>query len=363
MGKTDTEKEVLQACEAHLRALQPVKRVKSTYRMVNRGRSELDAHLVLDTEVGRLTYFYEIKRGLSLPRLEHLIFQIFQLQRLSKDAKARPLLLTDYIPPRLAQRLVEAGVNFVDETGNVYIDSPGKLYIRVQGARPKRLPESKVGRLSQPSGLQVVFIFLAEPRAVSMSYRELAKASGVALGSVAQVVKELKKKGYLEQRGRDEWLLTRKRELFDFWLGGYGDILRPKLVVGRFQPPERDLEQTLTKVHKEAEAARISFAVTGGFAADLLTHHFRGDQLGLFVSEWPADLMGRLRWLPSRQGPVTLLRQFSPYVVFTHKAPSQMPVAHPLLVYAELVFQGRERELETAKLIYDRYLASLIDGD
>lgn len=359
MKKADTDKEVLQACEAHLRALQPVKKVKSTHRMVHRDRSELDVQLVLDTEVGPLTYFYEIKRGLSLPRLEHLIFQ---LQRVSKDAEARPLLLTDYIPPRLAQRLVEAGVNFVDEAGNVYIDWPGKLYIRVQGARPKRLAEAKIGRLSQPSGLQVVFVFLAEPRAVSMSYRELAKASGVALGSVAQVVQEMKKKGYLEQRGHDEWLLIRKRELFDFWLGGYGDVLRPKLVVGRFQPPELDLDQTLVKLQKEAEAARISFAVTGGLAADLLTRHFRGDQLEFFVSEWPAELTRRLRWLPSQQGPVTVLRQFSHLVFFAVKEPVNFPVAHPLLVYAELVFQGRDRELEAAKLLYNRYLTSLANA-
>jgi hypothetical protein len=31
-------------------------------------------------------------------------------------------------------------------------------------------------------------------------------------------------------------------------------------------------------------------------------------------------------------------------------------VAHPLLVYAELLFQGREREVETAKLVYEQYL-------
>jgi hypothetical protein len=360
MTKADTDKEILQACEAHLRALQPVKRVEAKHRMVHRERSELDVQLVLDTEVGRLTYFYEIKRGLSLPRLEHLILQ---LQRDSREAKARPLLLADYIPPRLAQRLAEAGVNFVDEAGNVYIDRPGKLYIRVQGARPKRLAEAKIGRLSQPSGLQVTFVLLTDPSAVSMAYRELARASGVALGSIAQILQELKVKGYLEQKGRDEWFLTRKRELLDFWVGGYGDRLRRKLLIGRFQPPEKDLAQTLNGLRMEAEVAGVIWALTGGFAADVLTRHFRGDQLGLFVSEWPGDLMGRLRWLPSRQGPVTLLRQFSPYVVFTHKAPSQMPVAHPLLVYAELVFQGRERELETAKLIYDRYLVSLVDGD
>lgn len=355
-----TDKEALQVCQAHLRALQPVKRVELRYQRVGRERPEVDGQLVLDTEVGRLTYFYEIKRGLSLPRLEHLLLQ---LRRDSRAAKARPLLLSDYLPPRLAERLVEAGVNFVDQAGNLCIHWPGKLYIRVQGAKLKRLREARIGRLAQPSGLQVVFVLLAERRGVSMSYRELAKASGVALGSVAQVVQELKGKGYFAQKGRDQWLLTRKRELLDSWLGGYGDLLRPRLVVGRFQPPEQDLGQTLARLQKEAEAARIGWALTGGFAADLLTRHFRGDQLGLFVSEWSAELPRSLKWLPSSQGPVTVLRQFSPLVVFRPKEPPEIPVAHPLLVYAELVFQGRERELEAAKLIYDRYLAPLVHGD
>lgn len=354
--KTHTDQEVLQACQAHLRALQPVKKVEAKYQMVRRGRHELDAQLVLDTEVGRLTYFYEIKRGLSLPRLEHLLLQLRQYSQ----AKARPLILTDYLPARLADRLVEAGVNFVDAAGNVYLESPGKLYIRIQGARVKGLRETTMGRLSQPSGLRVLFVLLAEPRAVSMPYRELAEASGVALGSIAWIVRELREKGYLQQKGRDKWFLTRKRELFDFWLGGYGDLLRPKLVVGRFQPPERDMDQTLAKFQKEAEAMRITWALAGGFAADALTHHFRGDELGLFVSEWSPELARGLRWLPSSEGPVTVLRQFSPLVVFRSK---DLPVAHPLLVYAELVLQGRERELEAAKLLHDRYIAPLVNGD
>ena len=360
MTKADTDKEVLQACEAHLRALQPVKGVESRYRMLHRERPEIDAHLVLDTEVGRLTYFYEIKRGLGLPRLEHLIFQ---LQRLSKGAKARPLLLADYVPPRSAQRLVEAGVNFVDEAGNVYIDWPGKLYIRVQGARRKRLEEVTIGRLSQPSGLQVVFVLLVGSRANSMGYRELAKKSGVALGSVAQIVRELKVKGYLELRGRGKWIVTRKRDLLDFWVGGYADRLRRKLLIGRFQPPEKELTRTRDRIQMEAEATGITWALTGGFAADVLTRHFRGDQLAVFVSEWPSELVKRLRWLPSAHGPISVLRQFSPSVFFTQKPPLGVPVAHPLLVYAELIYQGRERESEAAKVIYDRYLASLFHGD
>jgi hypothetical protein len=37
-------------------------------------------------------------------------------------------------------------------------------------------------------------------------------------------------------------------------------------------------------------------------------------------------------------------------------------VAHPLLVYAELLFQGRGREVETAKLVYDQYLLPNLSG-
>lgn len=359
--KTGTEQELLQACQARLSALQPVKKVEVKFRLVQRERREVDGQLVLDTEMGRLSYFYKIKRGLSsLPRLEHVLLQ---LQRDSREAKAPPLLFTDYLSPRLAERVVKAGVNFVDEVGNMYIHYPGKLYIRVQEARPKRLREATASRLLRSSGLKVSFVFLVKPQAVSMSYRGLAKASGVALGSVARIVQELKEKGYLERKGRDEWLLTQKRKLLDIWLDCYGYLLRPKLLVERFQPPEQELDQTLARLRKEVEARGITWALTGGFAADLLTHHFRGDQLGLFVSEWPGDVTKDLKWLPSPSGPVTVLRQFSPLINFTPKHPVEFPVAHPLLVYAELIFQGRERELETAKLLYDRYLASLAHGD
>ncbi len=354
------DKEVLHACEAHLQALQPVRRVEFKPPTARLERHGLDGEIVLHTNMGRLTYFYEVKQRLSLPRLEHLRLHLSQYAR---KAKARPLLFADYVPPRLAERLIAEEVDFVDEAGNIYINCPGKLYIHFQGARPKHPPEARTGRLNQPSGLQVVFVLLADPQAVSMPYRELAKVGGVALGSIAWIVHELKGKGYLEQKGRDEWTLLRRRELLDLWVGGYGDRLRRKFLIGRFQPSERNLDQTLTRLQEEAKARRLVWALTGGFAADRLTRYFRGDQLSVFVSEWPAELMKKLKWLPSIHGPVAIFKQFSPLVIFERKQPFEIPVAHPLLVYAELVYQGRERELEAAKSIYDRYLSFLIDGD
>lgn len=354
-----TERETIEACLTNLRALEPVKEV-DLREQEKRVPPAVDGQLILYTDAGQLTYWYEFKRALTLPRLEHLLLL---LDRYTRNTKAKPLLLSDYIPPRLAERLIHAGVNFVDAAGNVYIHWPHKFHIQIQGARPKQLPETKTERLSQPSGLQVLYALLTQAPMAWRSYRDLARAAGVALGSIAWVVRELKAKGYLVEKGRDDWRLTQKGKLLDLWLGGYGGRLRPKLVIGRYQPPETDLAGTLRRIQSELGDMRMSWAVTGGFAADLLTRHFRGDKLSFFVQEWPSDLTKRLKWLPSDHGPVTVLRQFSPLVVFDLERPRTLPIAHPLLVYAELVFQGRERELETAKILYERHLSSLIHND
>jgi hypothetical protein len=173
-------------------------------------------------------------------------------------------------------------------------------------------------------------------------------------------MRELKAKGYLVQKGPEEWRLTQKRKLLDLWVEGYGARLRPSLLIGRYQPAEANLEQTLQILRGQLEDKKLSWAITGGFAGDILTRHFRGEQLSFFAQEWPLDLTRRLKWLPSDRGPVTVLRKFSPVVDFNLETPRSQPVAHPLLVYAELIFQGRERELETAKIVYDKYLSSLI---
>ena len=354
-----TGRETLQACLANLRALEPVKRVQATERATG-VPAPIDGKLVLHTQAGQFTYWYELKRSLSLPRLEHALLL---LERYTRNTKAKPLVLSDYISPRLAERLTRAGVNFADAAGNVYIQWPGKLHIQIQDRRPKNLPETRTERLSQPSGLKLLFALLAQAEAASKSYRDLARASGIALGSVAWIFRELRAQGYLVQKKKDVWQLTQKRKLLDLWVGGYGGRLRPKLIIGRYQPPEKELEDTLRRLQGEMEAMKTSWALTGGFAADLLTRHFRDDQLSFFVQESPQDITKRLKWLPSAHGRVTVLRKFSPLVVFNLESPRSQPVAHPILVYAELIFQGRERELETAKIVYDRYLASLIHED
>ncbi len=167
-----TEQETLEVCLANLRALEAIKDVD--LRDQDNGLPPgADAKLVLRTNAGQLVYFVEVKRTFSAPGLEHLLLQ---LERYTQGTKAKPLLLSNYIPPNLAQRLIRAGVNFADAAGNVYLNWPGKLHIQIQGARPKQLAEAKSERLSQPSGLKVLYVLLTQAPKNWGPYRDIAKA-------------------------------------------------------------------------------------------------------------------------------------------------------------------------------------------
>lgn len=341
---------MLRACVARLRDLEPVRDVDI------RPNAE-DGQLILTTGQGRLTYACRVKHGLNRARLEHALLGLRPARE--PRSRLRPILLTDFLPGPLADVLDRAQIDYVDAAGNMSLRWPGKLYVRVRGAAPIRAAEATAGQLTTPTGLVVIFTLLAEGNREARPYRTVAEKSGVSLAAVGRVAAELRRRGFLVLQGRKRRLLRRRRELLDLWIGGYSERLRPRLVVGRFQAAERDLAPALARFVDQARETGIGWALTGGFAADLLTGHYRGDQLVLFVESWRPDVTAALRWLPAREGPITVLRALSPGVTREPLMRDALPVAHPLLVYAELLFEGHEREIETARLVYEQYLAGL----
>ena len=345
------ERPIVDECLARLKAVE-------TVRAVDLRPGPADGLLVLTTHSGRFQYLCEVKRALNRPRLEHALVSAAHPPR----AGTRRLLLTDFVPDSLIDLFQQAQVDFVDAAGNMLLRWPGKLHVHVKGMKPTRIAEATASFLTTPNGLRILFALLAEPGADVPAYRELAEQAAVSLGTVGRVALELKRRGFLEmQRRRKRRILRRKRELLELWVGGYAERLRPQLVIGRFRSPDRDPADALKRLTADGDGS-LRWALTGGFAADALTGHYRGDQLILFVDPWSSSRAAGLRWLPSVDGPITLLRMFWPRSVERTLEKGEARVAHPLLVYAELLFQGREREVETAKLVYDQYLQPNISG-
>lgn len=316
--------------------------------------------MLLTTPLGRLRYIYEVKRGLNRARLEHAILHF---KRVPQARGTRPLLLTDAFPASLADVATAAGIDFVDTAGNMTLNWPGKLYANIRGKSAVRPAEVTAGELTTPAGLQVIFALLADRHNTAvLTYRELADGSGTSLAAVARVHAELRRRGFVEVQKDGRRVVRRKTELLGLWVGGYAERLRPKLVLGRYRSAEPTLADALDSFITHARSGKLAWTVTGGFAADKLTGHYQGDKLTLFVDGWTPEMAGALRWLSSADGPITVLRPFSPQATHHAIVKGDYLVADPLLVYAELLFEGRERERETARLVYEQHLAYLADA-
>lgn len=254
--------EIVDRCRSHLEALPGVRRAAAKTPVRSTALPVDDLGLTLETDVGTLRYSGAAKRRLTSSQLDHwLLLALPRQQRHGNRVKL--ILFADYVSPAQAQRLRDAEVDYVDTVGNLLIHEPGKLYLFKSGGRPERHGRPRPGRLFMPSGLQVLFVLLIEPSAVDLPYRELALQSGVALGSIAVLMKELKRQGYLVP-GQKRARLVRRHELLDRWVAGYGERLRPKLVLGVFSAAERDPTANLERLAAVLRERQIAYAVTGG---------------------------------------------------------------------------------------------------
>jgi hypothetical protein len=81
--------------------------------------------------------------------------------------------------------------------------APG-LTIYVTGEpRPADVQDDIRYRAFTPAGMKVVFVMLCQPALAEATYRDLARAAGVALGAVGPVVGDLQARGFLVQREQD----------------------------------------------------------------------------------------------------------------------------------------------------------------
>lgn len=330
----------------HLRSLPFVRAANAGVLSPSQADAGLDALVKIKTPRGIRRLYAEVKRT-------HLGYELAShvASQMGRSQWQPSILMTPYVAPRLGQYLEKRGINYVDRAGNCFLSlGPGYL-ARVEGRRrpPRDLPRAT---LRAPS-YQVLFALLARPELANAPVRTLAENAGVGKTAAAEMVQRLESEGYLGRTGSGRQLLERER-LLERWLTGYADVLRPSLSFGRFRTPETDpagVEAGLEKALGHAQP----WAWSGGAAAFRLTGHFRGEDSVLWISDPTSDLLRRLRVLPAKDGPLTILRPKGTLMLEGAKPYT----AHPLLVYAELLSRPSERAAEAAEEIRAKYIKYL----
>ena len=276
------------------------------------------------------------------------------LAALKRRTREPVMLFAPWIRDEMADELRKQGVFFADAAGNAWITWPKEpVLIDIRGRRPELRTGPEPGRLIEPTGLKVIHLLLTREDAINGPFRRLAAEAGVALGTVAVVMRQLLAAGYLHPAGRRLRRLDRTRDLFELFVRGYELKLRPECVIGRYRHAEANLDRLLDRLREKLHG--FNWALTGAAAAKELTRHLEPQTIALYVDERAQGALRMERMIPDvHQGNVTLLRWFAPTVKDGTPAPG-LPTATVPLVYAELLCDGRAREIETAGILLERY--------
>lgn len=308
-------------------------------------RADADAMVRIKYGGQEALYAVEVRRAL---RPATLGAALLQLERLGQQA----MLVTDYVTPELADELKARRIAFLDTAGNAYFEQPA-LLIWVKGQKPAaKLATPTVGRAFQPTGLQVLFALLCNPQAVNRPYRELATMAGVAHGTVGWVIPDLQQLGYVHDlKGkRGTRRLFEHERLLDQWADTYARVLRPRTLLGRYYVPTLE-------GWKDWPLAEHGALWGGEPAAAMLTDYLRPGVLTIYAEKLPGLLAARQKFMkdpaPGHTAVVEVRKRFWNFPGDPHHD----NLVPPLLVYADLLATGDARCIETAKMIYEAYVA------
>lgn len=254
-----------------------------------------------------------------------------------------------------ADQLRQDGIQFIDNAGNGYINQP-PVYLFVKGNKTQNIIEvATTPRAFKQTGLKVLFAMLCNPGLENETYRTIAVKTKVALGMVDWIVKDLNGLGFLLETGtgRNRQLrLLQKERLLERWVTAYAEQLRPKLVLGRYRGADGWWQEARLKPQEGLWGGEV--------AAAKLTNYLKPATVTIYVDRNnPAAVLLPNRLVKDPNGEVELVARFwQPETV----APNG-DMVHPLLVYADLMATGNQRNIETARMIYDQHLVQLVRKD
>ncbi|MHB1688648.1 MAG: type IV toxin-antitoxin system AbiEi family antitoxin [Ignavibacteriaceae bacterium] len=295
----------------------------------------------------KVNLYTEIKLNVTNQTLGAIVHQI---KGIIKGEQV--LLITRYITPQLADRLKGYDIQFLDVAGNAYINLPN-MFLFIKGNKVKEeFAKEKPIRAFQPAGLQLIYALLCNPGLENKPYRAMAEMANIANGAVTWAIKDLKKLGYIVDMGKKGRRLIKKRELLQRWVNLYAELLRPKLLIGRYKTGNTDW-------WKHQNITNIKALYGGETAAALLTKYLKPQNHTIYTEDNYGKLLLQLKLKKAPDGNIELLKKFWNF----DDVKVNNNLVNPVLIYADLLATGDNRNIETAKLIYDKEIIRYIRED
>jgi hypothetical protein len=329
--------------EDAINALREIMGIDGIERIAQNGAESADGLLSIKLNGHKQLFLVEVKnvdRRITIANVREQLDQV-----IARHCPAcRPLLVTRFVTPAMAEECRKLDLPFLDTAGNLYLKTDYFLADIRGNRRPHHGPRDEY-RANTVAGLKITFALLCQPALAAASYREVARMAKVALGSIGPVLRDLSQRGYLETPKTGNARLDRYASLLQEWVSHYPAKLRPTLGPRRYYV-ERERLTALPVVDFGA--------LWGGeYAAERLDRYLKAEHFAIYMfDKSPKRILTNTHGRLAPDGNTELLQAFwHPELL-----PQHGDLVPPLLIYADLMATADSRNLEAARLIHERYL-------
>ncbi len=267
-----------------------------------------------------------------------------------KSMPAKAILFADFVNPVMAEKFRQRSIAFVDCAGNLSIKSK-RLNLYVKGKKPARLRSKRVrGRAFNAAGLKLIFAVFNQPLFLHASYRDISNKINIALGSVGPVIDDLYASGYILDDG--ERRLINKKRLFERWVDGYLERLRPKQILACYSCENKSW-------WSKADPGKFQGLWGGEVAIAKSTPFMMPETISLyFSSEVKQKEFAEFYGLQEDdEGEICVYKSFwSP----SYAGDNNIDGINPMIIYADIVDSINPGSWDVAKTFYGEAVAQLL---
>lgn len=266
-----------------------------------------------------------------------------------KENSRRPIIVVaKFIASDIANDLKDRRINYIDGAGNAFIEQ-NQFHVFVSGQKSIKDNKVKQARAFQEAGIKLLFNLLTKPDNLQLSYRRLAEEVGISIGSVSNVINELEELNFI-LKTKSKRILKNKTDLLQRWVVAYHDVLRPRLIKKRMR---------FTKLENLNNWECLPIQDIDGIClwggepgAAIKTNYLRPTNFTIYADTNWQRFTSEFGLVPDEDGDVEILQLFwQEEIKYREKA-----IVPTLLIYADLMSSGYDRNIETAKMIFDNDL-------
>jgi hypothetical protein len=265
--------------------------------------------------------------------------------------KLIPLVAAPFIG-EVGQRLcAEAGVGWLDLSGNAHLVAPG-LRVNIEGKPTQFKRAGRPRSLFAPKSSRIARWLLIEPER-AFSQRELAKVAGLDEGFTSRIVRQLEEQHLVARGPNGAVKVADSDAMLDAWREDY-DFSRHHIVRGHIAA--RSSDEILRRLSSELKRGKLEHAATG-LAGAWLLNQFAGFRMVVFyVAHLPsAEAQQAMGFREESRGENVWLVVPNDEGVF-HGAVEREGIrcAHPVQVYLDLK-DHPERSAEAAEQLRHKF--------